>query len=203
MSEDYYPLEPIAVWNTLESYWSTRELDLFSTLPLPFLETWPTSGSMLDGQLFEHPMPEPPIDGNEFSLLRTPIASEAEGGPLHPEDAKAGGNSLKLGWQIMAMEGLIQPKRLNVPTPTASDSHWVRTDAVREGVKGNHNLSLPHWARLLPTPTTQDAKNNGAPSQMERNTLPLNAQVLRIGETTDKQYNDGNTPSDAPHPTQP
>jgi hypothetical protein len=28
-----------------------------------------------------------------------------------------------------------------------------------------------------PTPTAQDCKNNGAPSQMERNTLPLNAAV--------------------------
>jgi DNA (cytosine-5)-methyltransferase 1 len=32
----------------------------------------------------------------------------------------------------------------------------------------------------LPTPTTQDGKNNGGPSQFERNTKPLNAQVLEI-----------------------
>jgi len=31
--------------------------------------------------------------------------------------------------------------------------------------------------RLLPTPTVQDAKNNGAASQHERNTKPLNAEV--------------------------
>jgi len=31
--------------------------------------------------------------------------------------------------------------------------------------------------KMWPTPTTQDAKNNGAPSQMERNTKPLNAEV--------------------------
>lgn len=31
---------------------------------------------------------------------------------------------------------------------------------------------------LLPTPTTQDAKNNGGASQHERNTKPLNTQVL-------------------------
>jgi len=28
---------------------------------------------------------------------------------------------------------------------------------------------------ILPTPTTQDAANNGGPSQYERNSLPLNA----------------------------
>jgi len=30
---------------------------------------------------------------------------------------------------------------------------------------------------LWPTPTTQDAANNGGPSQHDRNTLPLNALV--------------------------
>ena len=30
---------------------------------------------------------------------------------------------------------------------------------------------------LWPTPTTQDASNNGGPSQLKRNTLPLNAAV--------------------------
>lgn len=36
--------------------------------------------------------------------------------------------------------------------------------------------SLP--IEMLPTPTTQDAKNNGGPSQFDRNSLPLNTQVL-------------------------
>lgn len=31
--------------------------------------------------------------------------------------------------------------------------------------------------KLFPTPTAQDAKNNGAPSQMQRNTKPLNAEI--------------------------
>jgi len=38
-------------------------------------------------------------------------------------------------------------------------------------------MDLQRAARLWPTPTCQDAKNNGAPSQMERNTKPLNAEV--------------------------
>jgi len=32
----------------------------------------------------------------------------------------------------------------------------------------------------LPTPTTQDAHNNGGPSQMRRNTIPLNALVMNL-----------------------
>ncbi len=33
---------------------------------------------------------------------------------------------------------------------------------------------------LLPTPTTQDGSNNGGPSQFQRNTLPLNAEVTLL-----------------------
>jgi phage/plasmid-associated DNA primase len=34
---------------------------------------------------------------------------------------------------------------------------------------------------VLPTVTTQDAKNNAGESQFERNTLPLNAEVMLLG----------------------
>jgi hypothetical protein len=49
--------------------------------------------------------------------------------------------------------------------------------------KGKHHtgngfgLNLAQAVRFWPTPTTQDASNNGPPSQMRRNTKPLNAEV--------------------------
>jgi hypothetical protein len=49
----------------------------------------------------------------------------------------------------------------NVPTPTASDSHWEATNAQREGIKGNHNLSLPNWAKLIATPTLNSYHQTG------------------------------------------
>jgi hypothetical protein len=76
------------------------------------------------------------------------------------------------------------------PTPSASDPQLER-----RGRHGQHyqtssgtvrrmnpdgsssNLGLPAAVRMWPTPTGQDAKNNGAASQMERNTKPLNAEV--------------------------
>jgi hypothetical protein len=42
------------------------------------------------------------------------------------------------------------------------------------------HLTTDSASLSLPTPTTQDAKNNGGPSQFERNTLPLNAEVLML-----------------------
>lgn len=66
-----------------------------------------------------------------------------------------------------------------LPTPTAS----MTTGAGTGGREGGLNLQtavdrLP--LKLLPTPTTQDAANNGGPSQFRRNTLPLNARVLAL-----------------------
>jgi hypothetical protein len=55
------------------------------------------------------------------------------------------------------------------PTPVADGDR--RTNYAQDGT------SLGFAVRMWPTPTAQDAKNNGAPSQMERNTKPLNAEV--------------------------
>jgi hypothetical protein len=59
------------------------------------------------------------------------------------------------------------------PTPLATDgSHGGPNQA---GGKGDLRLSSAVARSMWPTPTVQDASNNGAPSQMERNTQPLNA----------------------------
>jgi hypothetical protein len=69
-----------------------------------------------------------------------------------------------------------------LPTPTTTA---VSTDKAEQTYqRDKERTGHPTWqavlavaARKWPTPTTQDAKNNGAPSQLERNTAPLNAQV--------------------------
>jgi hypothetical protein len=61
------------------------------------------------------------------------------------------------------------------PTPTASaggENH--KSGCVRKG-HGVNLIGRVKELQMLPTPTTQDAKNNGSQSQMERNSLPLNA----------------------------
>jgi hypothetical protein len=67
----------------------------------------------------------------------------------------------------------------SIPTPTASD-HIERKCTSKESPLNyltNKSVSLDRFVKMWPTPTAQDAKNNGAPSQMERNTKPLNAEV--------------------------
>lgn len=77
------------------------------------------------------------------------------------------------------------------PTPRTTDTcsgrgatqingHWYRpSKALAQGqLVGGANLAdVAEAMQQLPTPTTQDAHNNGAPSQLERNAPPLNAVV--------------------------
>ena len=66
------------------------------------------------------------------------------------------------------------------PTATAGDSkNAANRTATRHNPNSKHHsgTTLVDAVRMWPTPTAQDSKNNGAPSQMDRNTKPLNAEV--------------------------
>jgi len=82
--------------------------------------------------------------------------------------------------QAMMNGTTLRPPRMkewNFPTPTKGmykqdvndDGRYARW--VKE--KG-YQVMLPAFVKLYPTPTTQDAKNNGGPAQQKRNTKPLN-----------------------------
>ena len=97
----------------------------------------------------------------EIALLRTPVASEAEGGAMHPDDAKAGGNTLKLGWQLLALGGHINPK---LPTPTVSDQYTDNLASSQQSDGSMHSVTLAQIVNrpdLLPTPQVDDSKNTG------------------------------------------
>jgi DNA (cytosine-5)-methyltransferase 1 len=122
-------------------------------------------------------------------LLPTPLATDGTDGPVTNCasvqsicDGSAGRNPRL---SEMAAGYLL-------PTPTAALPHdgwtveqfdeWKRkVHAEGRGANGLRGDSLEIAAiRLLPTPTTQDGANNGGPSQFERNTLPLNAEVMLL-----------------------
>lgn len=54
-----------------------------------------------NGRLYELPTWEHPTDASESSLLRTPAAAEAEGGPLSPSQAEREGRTLRLSGQMI------------------------------------------------------------------------------------------------------
>jgi DNA (cytosine-5)-methyltransferase 1 len=194
-----------------------------------------------------------PTTGSEFSLLRTPVADEAGGGPQSPAMAKHRGQTLRLTGQII---DLVEPGRLPqpllktptsqlavnggsqhpdkrkagghgptladevehlLPTPVVADQTGTRNSTANRRNPERAHIgntltdvfvpAVPPRAGLLPTPTFQDGANNGGPSQFERNTKPLNTQVLvgsEWGQYTDaiKRWRQ-TTGRDAPTPTRP
>jgi hypothetical protein len=63
------------------------------------------------------------------------------------------------------------------PTPVATDGTHGGRVTPRKSREGGNLVEAVAARTMWPTPTTQDAANNGGPSQSERNTPPLNAIV--------------------------
>lgn len=77
------------------------------------------------------------------ALLRTPCAAETEGGPLHPDTARARGQTLRLTGQVLALTGDL------LPTPRASDKNGP-------GVHGKGGQDLRTTVSPLPASTATD-----------------------------------------------
>ena len=183
-------------WNTAKKIWQhSTDAHLFA-LWEPWLETWPTSGMTVNGRVYELPTPERHTTDSESlsspilptpttqdssgicrdhggdllhdvicgcsrserrELLRTPTASQVEGGALGEEEARRRGNTVGIRDQAMDIAALNGEK-----------------------------------ITRLPTPTTQDGKNNGGPSQFDRNTRHLNTEVLMLPTTTASDWKGAN-----------
>ena len=161
--------------------WSSRTLALFGGgVSEPFSGDWPVSGMMLNGRCYRRPMWEPHTFGSDSSsspIFPTPSAvsygSNQAGSVAHPRP----GEKVRLSLDSMA-------RRNMWPTATAGDAKSSGSRNL-EGSKAHAGVSLTDAVRFgnsnaprtWATPTTQDGENNGAPSQHERNSLPLNAQA--------------------------
>jgi DNA (cytosine-5)-methyltransferase 1 len=169
MSVDYLAQQPTAMWNPARGVWEIPMENILCEHWGLFSETFPTSGMMRGGKLFPLLQLAHRTVESEYSLLRTPVASEAEGGAMHPDDAKAGGNTLKLGWQMLALGGHIHPK---LPTPTVSDTVTDNLASSQQSDGSMHSVSLAQIVNrpdLLPTPNTMDMLPARTPEQKEAN----------------------------------
>lgn len=215
-------------------YWEHSTASQLLELSEPFLGTWQTSGTMLDGQVYELVMPAHPINASEslslptpranepgstsvgygdslndfanrvvngyarkdLELLRTPVASEAEGGAVAPEVAKANGQTLRLSGQMIDMVAPDQLPKL-LPTPNTMEHREIKTTEQIAALKakspgGYRNLRETVVNELFPTPITSDYKNGKSSSGYGAN-LPETAKTLMPTPTT-RDYKDGSQP---------
>jgi hypothetical protein len=143
MSEDYLAQQPLMEWNTQKKIWQHSTDGLLFEHWEPFLGTWQISGTMRNGLVYELPTPEHHTSVSESSLLRSPTASQGEGGALGEEEARKRGNTVGIRDNAMDIAKLNGHKvsRVvdNLPTPTASD--WKGANNSGSGATSAHGLA--------------------------------------------------------------
>jgi hypothetical protein len=146
-----------------------------------FSETWQTSGTMRNGKVYELRTQAHLITGSEFSSLPTqdtrlmPTPNTIDHLPARTPEQKAL-NKHKGGY-LNVRETVVNDL---LPTPIVSDAKGTGpADANRD------TTQLRAINILLPTVTTQES--HSGPSQLNRNTIPLNALLGNLLPTTRAQ----------------
>jgi DNA (cytosine-5)-methyltransferase 1 len=137
----------------------------FGELPGAIPKIFPGAGLMIpDGKVFALP------DAHTVSPKRLDLG-------CWPTPDAAVSNDRE---SVVSFEARRARSRIKEPTRNGNGQGTPLAIAVRVGP----TPTATPWA----TPTVQDAHNNGAPSQLDRNTLPLNAQVAEAGRALNPEW---------------
>lgn len=193
----------LAKLDSLTSGLKTHQRSLFGE-GFESLESLPRWGMIVGGELYPLPTPSgltehrASITSESGSGLPercvTPIKSDGKRGQQRAE--KHGGKPARVATPQAHDSSPGNPERVGrfgtkhggknlndeiayrqihrVPTPTSGFMNTINHDPY-PGSRGRPALGA--LVKRAPTPTTQDASNNGPASQQERNTKPLNAEV--------------------------
>jgi DNA (cytosine-5)-methyltransferase 1 len=114
-------------------------------------------------------MPVLPISVSESLFLRSPIASQGQGGALGEAEARKRGNTVGIRDQAMDLARLqghkVSREAANLPTPTVSDQYTGNLASTQQKPGSMHSVTLAqvfHKPDLFPTPTTRDYKDGSA-----------------------------------------
>jgi hypothetical protein len=104
-----------------------------------------------------------------YELLRSPKASEGQGGALGEAEALKRGNTVGVRDQVMdlvASQGMkVSRTSVNLPTPTVADVFTANLASSQQSEGSMHSVSLAQAVvrpDLMPTPTTRDYKDGTA-----------------------------------------
>jgi len=188
-------LSSASAWYDRESYsWKTFQGSFLLGTLEPFSETWPKAGMIRDGVFYPQPRWELPILGKDSGLWGTPRNSDGMKYNLRdPEKIKDTRSRLEDQVSKWPTPYASDPqkrgnfdmtdRRNGLPAAVKRSLFPTQTDpskgggSSRSGDRHGEIPSLHGMARAgrWPTPTKQDASNNGSPSQQRRKSPPLNA----------------------------
>jgi DNA (cytosine-5)-methyltransferase 1 len=187
-------------WNTQKKIWQLSTDGLLFEHWEPFLGTWQISGTMRNGLVYELPTPEHHTSVSESSLLRSPTASQGEGGALGEEEARKRGNTVGIRDNAMDIARLnghkVSRAEANLlPTPNTMEHLPPRTGEARErqlhrgGSSSRRNSSgnlREDVLDLLPTPITRDYKDGSAAQTRDGKTSTdtVARAIFNSGEVT-------------------
>lgn len=103
-----------------------------------------------------------PADGDSGPLLRTVMADEDGGGPLHPDTAKDRGQTLRLTGQILALTGDLLPTPEAHQSGSSAEAHLARKPG-RTKVTALNIVA----EQLLPTPAVNDMGKAYTPDEWD------------------------------------
>jgi DNA (cytosine-5)-methyltransferase 1 len=137
------------------------------------------------------------VEGDERILLRSPKASEGQGGALGEAEARKRGNTVGVRDQVMdlvASQGVKVSRALvNLPTPTVSDLYTGNLSSKQHSEGSLHSVSLAqivNRADLLPTPIVRDYKDGQA--EVLRNgkvqTDTVGRAIMNSGEVSENKW---------------
>jgi hypothetical protein len=177
MLEDFYQPQPTLTWNTARGVWEKQGMaNLFCEHWELFSETWQTSGTMRNGQVFGLQMPEHLTADSESSsspTLATPKARDHA-----PEGFEAGlrRTQPQLGTQVKALhEGVLlrSPKASEGSGGALGEAEALKrgnTVGVRNQVMdlvASQGMKVSRVAdNLLPTPNTMEHREIKSPEQI-------------------------------------
>lgn len=134
----------LANYDHSSSSWKTSQLCLDGDLG-QFSETWPSSGSMLNGTAFLHPPLAHPTDETGSGLWPTPdVRGFTNDGSLEMLRKKAANRE---EWSAMAFRKGAGAKERLWPTPVSDDTGWRRSKYPQGGTA----LSTAACGPLNPT----------------------------------------------------
>lgn len=91
-------------------------------------------------------------DRAPIALLPTPMAAELGGGPQHPADARAKGQTVRLTSAVLALTGDLQPKLSPVKSPSIEEkARW-----------GDYATAIARWETITGRPAPEPTVRNSA-----------------------------------------
>jgi DNA (cytosine-5)-methyltransferase 1 len=162
--------------------YARKDLELFGTV------TTATSGRSPEFRKDSNPNPYEFV--KDLQLLRSPTASQGQGGALGEDEAKRRGNTVGIRDQAMDLAAASGLKVSRLPTPTASDQFTGNLQSTQQTPGSLHSVTLAQVflkPDIFPTPIVSDWKNGKSSPGYGMNLSETTKSLLPTPEVDDSK----------------